>query len=223
MANHTLKYKTILFDLDGTLIESGPGIFGAVNAMLVDSGKKPRADKDLYPLIGPPIRTGFREILGLPEENVDQQVNCYREHYQREFHRLIHPFAGIIGMLETLKAAGARIGVVTSKMEPIARQHIMDMGLDHCVEYLCGANTDGRGDKPALLRKAIADLSLEGEDLRSTVMVGDRLFDLNGANAVGLDSIGVLYGYGAREELEACKPRYLVNTVEELTSLLLGE
>jgi len=223
MANLTLKYKTILFDLDGTLIESGPGIFAAVNAMLVDFGKEKKPDRELFPLIGPPIRTGFREILGLPPEQADQQIKLYSDHYRNEFHKLIHPFAGIIGMMETLKAAGARLGVVTSKAEPIAREHIKDMGLDHCVEYLCGATMDGRGDKPDLLRKAIADLSLEGEELRSAVMVGDRLFDLNGANAVGLDSIGVLYGYGARAELEACKPRYLVNTVEELTSLLLGE
>lgn len=223
METKHLRYQTVLFDLDGTLIESGPGIFAAVNAMLLDFGQQPRPEKELFPLIGPPIRTGFREILGLPPETTDQQVDCYRTHYQREFHKLIHPFPGILSMLETLKSAGIRIGVVTSKMEPIAAKHIQDMGLSHCVEYLCGATLDGRGEKPDLLRKAIADLSLEGDALKTAVMVGDRCYDLNGANAVKMDSIGVLYGYGARAELEMYNPRYLVETVAELTSLLLGE
>lgn len=221
MEKKRLKYQTVLFDLDGTLIRSGPGIFAAVNAMLADMGREQRPEKELFPLIGPPIRTGFQEILGLPPEGTDEQIACYRRHYQREFYKLIHPFPGVIEMLENLKAAGARIGVVTSKMQPVAAEHIREMGLEHCIEYLCGASEDGRGEKPELLRRAVQELSLGGHSIKTAVMVGDRRYDLAGANAVGMDSIGVLYGYGTREELEAYRPRFLAETVEELYSLLL--
>lgn len=221
MQKKQLRYQTVLFDLDGTLIESGPGIFAAINAMLVDVGREALPEKDLYPLVGPPLRTGFRELLHLPSETADEQISLYRKHYQEEFHSLIHPFPGMIKLLEDLKAAGVRIGIVTSKAEQLAADHIRDMGLSHCISYLCGATADGRGEKPDLLRRAVQDLNLIGSALTTAAMVGDRMYDLEGANAVGMDGIGVLYGYGSRAELEACKPKHIVETVEQLSELLI--
>ena len=215
-----MLYSTVLFDLDGTLLESGPGIFRATNAMLQELGRAPREQTQLRPLIGPPLRMGFSKILGFPASEIERAVTIYRHYYETRDHVLVHPFPGVKIMLEGLRACGIRTGVVTSKVEAAARRHLAAYELAGLIDYVRGAAGDGSGEKTELLRLAVEDLNLQGEALASCVMVGDRYFDLNGAHNVGMDCIGVTYGYGEKEELVGCNPTYLVNTVPELHTLL---
>lgn len=215
-----MLYSTVLFDLDGTLLESGPGIFAATNAMLRELGREPWPQERLRPIVGPPLRMGFTGILGIPPEELEQAIALYRHYYETRDHVLVHPFPGVKGMLNKLRERGIRTGVVTSKAEVAARRHLAMYGLDGLVDYVRGAPQDGSGEKTDLLRLAAEDLALRGDALKGCAMVGDRYFDLEGARNVKMDGIGVAYGYGDRAELLRCCPRYLVDTVEELKTLL---
>lgn len=215
-----MLYNVVLFDLDGTLIESGPGIFAATRAVLKDLGLSSPEDYQLRKMVGPPLRHGFKEIVGIPEELVEQAAQMYRIKARTVGVELIKPYPGVIPMLGALKAQGIRCGVVTSKLTPVAREHLERYGLLELIDYVRGAEEGLNGaNKQTLLRQAVEDI---GAPKQSICMVGDRLFDLDAANAVGVDGIGVLYGYGDHAELAACRPKYIVKSVNELQALLCG-
>lgn len=214
---NSLKYTTVLFDLDGTLIRSGPAIFAAARLMMADMGIDDLPDEIMCRLVGPPLSVGFKEVLNMPEDKISGAIELYAQKARIVGLEPMKPYEGIKSLLSELRKAGIRTGVVTSKMQPTAREHIEHFGLLDGLDYICGALERGRGTKTDLLLRAMREL----DPLGSAVMVGDRLYDINAANDVGLESIGVLYGYGSKEELEACYPTHIVKSVEELRSLIL--
>lgn len=216
-----MKLRTILFDLDGTLIESGPAIFEAIRAMQISMGLPVSADEQLLKLIGLPIKTGFTEHLGIRCDEVDRAVEIYRREYQRISLPKLRAYPGIEEMLMQIKAQGCFIGVVTSKLHTAALQSLECAGLNKHIDYVRGALDENNGNKQMLLEAAIYDLKLEAAGKRSTVMVGDRFYDIEGAKSVGISAVGVTYGYGQRQELVDCKPLYIAESVEELRRFLL--
>lgn len=215
-----LLYSTVLFDLDGTLIESGPGIFAVTREVLKDMGLKCPDDERIKKMVGPPLRHSFRDVIGVPEERVEEAAQKYMTKAKTVGLELIKPYAGVVDMLKALKAQGVRRGIVTSKLTPTAKMHLERYGLIDYIDYVRGGIEGWNGaNKETLLRQAIEDL---GADKKDIVMVGDRLFDLEAANAVGVDAIGVLYGYGSEAELKAYSPKYIVKSVNELSTLLCG-
>ena len=214
-----MKYSTVFFDLDGTLIESGPAIFATTRATLSAMGLSCPDDVYLRKIIGPPLKTGFSEFLHIPEGRLGEAVDLYREKAKTMGIDLAAPYAGVLEMLAALKEAGARIGIVTSKVQSTALEQLSAFGIAPYADYVRGAFADGNGEKTALLRIAAAEFAA-GES--RAVMVGDRRFDLDAARSVGIASVGVLYGYGERAEIEACKPAYIVESVEKLKQLLLS-
>lgn len=216
-----LRYHTVLFDLDGTLMESGPGIFFGINGMLVQRGRQPMAPAQLGAFIGPPLRESFEKRLGIPPEDVEGAMEAYRCHYDAGGHCLIRPFPGAVELLRALHAEGVRLGVVTSRTETSAREQLQQFGFWPSVAYLGGIREDGVSHKQALLERAVLELELEQGDLGRVAMVGDRCFDMQGAVALGMDAIGVAWGYGSTEELLECGPVAMADTVEELGRLLL--
>lgn len=213
-----LLYQTVLFDLDGTLIESAPGIFACARVVMQEMGFPPMTDEQLRPMVGPPLAACFSDVIGIPESRVQEAVARYHHHAKTVGLDAIHPYPGILALLKQLKAAGARVCVVTSKVTPTAQAHLERYGIAPYVDHLWGGVPGGSADKTYLLQTALAAL---GADPSSVVMVGDRHYDLDGANAVGIPCIGVLYGYGSEEELFACKPTHTAKTVAALTELLL--
>lgn len=214
-----MKYATVFFDLDGTLIESGPAIFATTRATLTEMGLPCPDDVFLRRLIGPPLKMGFSEFLGIPADRVDEAVNLYREKAKTMGVALAEPYEGVLEMLGALKAAGLRLGIVTSKVHATALEQLTAFGIAPYADYVRGAFKNGSGEKTELLRIAAAEFPSE---LERTAMVGDRYFDLDAARNVGLKSIGVLYGYGDRAEIEACKPTHIAQSVAELKELLLS-
>ncbi len=212
-----MKYTTVLFDLDGTLIMSGPAIFAAARLMMADMGIPDMPDEKMRSLVGPPLSVGFSEVLSIAEDKISGAIELYAQKARIVGLEPMKPYDGIKELLTELRQNGIRTGVVTSKMQSTAHEHIEHFGLLGGLDYICGALERGRGSKTELLRRAMREL----EPLGRAVMVGDRLYDINAANDVGLESIGVLYGYGSRKELEACKPTHIVRSVEELKKLLL--
>ncbi len=216
-----MLYDIVLFDLDGTLIESGPGIFAATRAVLKDMGLSGPDDANIRKMVGPPLRHGLRDIVGVPEDRVEEAALRYIEKARTVGIDLIKPYDGVKEMLTRLKEHGIKRGIVTSKLTPVAKAHLDRLGLSEYIDYVRGAEEGANGaNKEMLLTKAVSDMGISKQRI---AMVGDRMFDLDAARAVGIDGIGVLYGYGDEEELSSCCPKYMVKTVDELCALLCGE
>lgn len=214
-----MNYDTVFFDLDGTLIESGPAIFATARATLADMGLSCPPDEHLHKMVGPPLKSGFSEFLHIPDNRLDEAANLYREKAKTMGVELAAPYEGVIALLQALKAHNIRVGIVTSKVQSTALEQLKAFGIFEHVDYVRGAFADGTGEKTELLRIAVEEFCSQENH---AVMVGDRYFDLNAARNVGIHSIGVLYGYGDRAELEACAPTHIACDVKELERLLLS-
>jgi len=215
-----MRYKTVLFDFDGTLVDSAPGILATLKIMMEELQLPPWPEEKMYLLIGPPFSESFPQYFHMNEEETQHAVSIFRKHFPRvhEDPKMVQPFPGIRELLQELREAGIFVGLVSSKIRFTAEEQLQSLGLAPYVDHI-GCTTDRRGgNKEALLKKTLEELSLT-EDV---VMVGDRLYDLNAANALHIDSIGVLYGYGSEEELCACHPTALARSVSELRKLLLS-
>ena len=192
----TTKVNTIFFDLDGTLTDPKPGITGSIQYALEKLGRPVPSQDELTWCIGPPLRTSLVVLVG--EADADRGVALYRERFGDVglFENSLYP--GIEATLAALKPQ-ARLFVATSKAHVFADRIIDHFGLRPHFEHVFGAELDGtRAHKGDLLAWA---LERTGTDPARAVMIGDRSHDIVGAKKNGIDGIGVLYGYGSREEL----------------------
>lgn len=213
------KYDTVLFDLDGTLTDSAEGIINCAIYSFEKMGLDLR-ERDWYRVfIGPPLKVTYAEDCGLNEEDTVKAIAYFRERYFTKglFENAV--YGGIEDMLKDLKNAGLRLVVATSKLENIARQILKHFKLDKYFDYIGGALPDGSRDYKDQVIKYVMDIL--NADKRKTVMIGDRIHDIDGARKVGIDSIGALYGYGSREELENAGALFIADTPQDITTLLL--
>ena len=212
-------YQTIFFDLDGTLTESAPGITRSVAYALKKWGIEVEDLRTLEPFVGPPLAESFARYFDFTPEQCRDGIRYYREYYVNKglFENSVYP--GIEDMLRELKNAGKRLIVATSKPEEMAVRILEHFQLTDCFERIAGASMDEkRVEKADVLRYVIEDLGQV--DLTKAVMVGDRENDVRGARENGLPCIGVLYGYGSREELTEAGAAKIADTVEELKKML---
>ena len=206
-------FDVILFDLDGTLTESGIGITRSVAYALRKHGIEETDQKKLDRFVGPPLIGAFMQFYGFSHEQAVQAVEDYREYYAVTGIFENRVYDGVQSMLQQLHAAGKRCVLATSKPEHYARQIMDHFGLSVWFEGIFGATMDEkRTNKAEVIAYALQKTDVAGR----AVMVGDREHDILGANANGLASIGVLYGYGSREELETAGATYLAATPEEI-------
>jgi phosphoglycolate phosphatase len=190
----------LFFDLDGTLIESSVGITRCVAYALEKMGQPVPGDTELRKWIGPALRTSFTPVFGDPER-VEQAVELYRERFDSDGWKEHEIYPGIGEVVQELHAAGHRLAVVTAKNEPHARRIVEHLPFGNCFEDVIGATEDGsRSHKPELVAEALSRLSLQPSDCW---MIGDRRMDIEGARHHAMRNIGVLWGFGGREELEA--------------------
>jgi phosphoglycolate phosphatase len=209
------EYLSVLFDLDGTLTNPKTGITRAVQYALNKHGIEVGNIDDLQVYIGPPLRQAFMEHHHLSEAKAEQALAFYREYYERAGMLENMEYPGIAELLKGLKQKRKRLFVATSKPRFYAEKIALHFNLDQFFESIEGSELDGkRSDKAELIGYVIEKHQLEK---RSTVMVGDRMHDIIGALKSGIDSIGVGYGFGSREELENAHATYYVETVEGLS------
>lgn len=213
-----MTYDTILFDVDGTLCDPGKSMIECARYALKQFGIDEADDENLRRLIGPPLEHAFRDYYGFDQAKSDQAVIFFRDMMQKEGIQLYEAYPGIAETLNELKNSGKRLAVVTSKIEHIARETLSKTGLINYFEVICAQQPNVVVDKEVILQKALNDLNVT--DVSSVVMIGDRKHDIEAANAHTIDSIGVLWGYGDREELENEGATYIVNNPDELKSLL---
>jgi len=222
-------YHYILFDLDGTLTDPKLGITGCVQYALRKLGMEaPDADA-LEPFIGPPLMDSFREFCGLDEEKGAQAVAYYRERYAVDGLFENEAYPGIVQMLIRLQQAGCHLAVASSKPEVFVKKILEHFGMLSCFEVVVGSGLDGsRVRKEEVLEEALRQLLEERVPAKETsayaedvVMVGDRKFDIQGAKAYGIASVGVAYGYAAEGELEEAGADRIVKTVQKLEEALI--
>ena len=213
-----LYAENILFDLDGTLTDPKEGITRSVQYALSKLGIYADTE-ELVRFIGPPLVESFATFFSLSPSDCELAVKYYRERFSQVgiFENAVYP--GIPELLGRLEAAGKRLMVATSKPTVFARTILEHFGLATYFCEIVGSELDGtRADKGEVIACALASSGFGPEQ---AVMVGDRSYDIIGAAQNRLPAVGVLYGYGSREELEAAGAFGLANTVEELERLLL--
>ncbi len=209
------NYELILFDLDGTLTDPGEGITNSVAYALNKFDIHVEDKSQLYKFIGPPLIDSFMRFYGFSSEQAKQAVAFYREYFTVKgiFENLV--YNGVEDMLISLKSSGKRLCVATSKPEPFAKTILEHFNLAHYFEYIAGSTLDEtRTKKDEVIEYALEKCCFT--DRAKAVMVGDREHDALGAAKCSLDCIGVLFGYGSREELEAAGAKYIAETVEDI-------
>lgn len=211
-------YNIILFDLDGTLTESGIGIINSILFALERMGIK-ESDKDkLKKFIGPPLAESFMKNYGFTDDQAKEAVALCQEYLKTKGIYEAPLYDGIGEVLKTLKALGKSLYVATSKPEVFAIQILQYLQVDDYFTDIVGSNVDGT----RIMKDEIITFLLEKNriaDKAKVVMVGDREHDILGAKKVGIDSIGVLYGYGDYAELQTVGATYIVETLADMVEI----
>ncbi len=212
------KYDYILFDLDGTLTDSGPGIMNGFEYALGKMGIEVPDRSSLRKFVGPPLGDSFEKTLGFSPEDAAKGIAFYREYYADKgvYENDVYP--GVFELLVKLKASGKKMIVATTKAELMANVVMDHFGLRKYFDLMVASNNTDRKNKIDVLKYAIEN---GGVDIGKAVMIGDRFYDVTGASHFGIDSVGVLYGYGSRQELEDAGATYIAETVENLSEILL--
>ncbi|MBP5294710.1 MAG: HAD family hydrolase [Lachnospiraceae bacterium] len=212
-------YQYVLFDLDGTLTDPGEGITNSVMYALRHFGIEETDREKLFSFIGPPLVDSFMEKYGFSEEDAREATRLFRVYFQERGIFENVPYEGMIECLNELKERGHILAVATSKPEVFARRILERFGFLPCFDYVFGASMDEtRTRKDEVIAYALEEMGVT--DRSACVMVGDRSHDMIGARKNGLDAIGVLFGYGSREELEEAGARYIAETVGDLPRIL---
>lgn len=220
-------FQYILFDLDGTLTDPKVGITSSVQYALRALGiEEPSLDK-LEPFIGPPLADSFREFYGLSEDQIRTAIAKYRERFDNQgiYENEIYP--GMAEMLETLKKGGKKLAIASSKPTQFVERILDYFHIREYFDVIVGSNMDGtRSKKEEVVEEALRQLvpsGLSGDEKQSAVaMVGDRRFDIEGAKAHGITSVGVSFGYAPEGELEQAGADCIVDTVDGLLEALNG-
>lgn len=217
-----MSFTHILFDLDGTLTNPRLGIGNSLQYALQQMQIDCYSDKILEQFIGPPLQDGFKNLFGLNERNTNMAVEHFRTYFGEKGLYENEPYQGISELLEELHFSGKRIYVVTSKLEKYAMMIIRHFEFDRYIHDLQGAEATGKhSGKVQLISKLIERNRIQPSS--SVVMIGDTHYDMIGAKENKISSIAVSYGFGTLETLNACNSDYLVETVDELTELLIGK
>lgn len=219
----------VLLDLDGTLVDSGPGILAGLEHAFAECGVELPPPEVLRTFVGPPLDESFQGTLGLSAERAETLTLVYDEHYQGNGLLAAPPYPGIPELLERLAQEGRTVAVATNKPETTARRLLAHQGLDGDLALIGGTDrATGREDKAAVIGSVLARLGLEARSMASgptgldgapAVMIGDRIHDAEGAAVHGLPAVLTGWGYGGAIERDSAWPR--AETVADLTAMLL--
>lgn len=203
--------RKILFDLDGTLTDSGEGIMHCAELTLQHYGLPVPDRAELRSIVGPPLKDSFLR-LGIEKSELDNAVEFYRKHYVAVGQFENFPYPGIREVLAKLKQDGHKLYVATSKPEAMAQNILRHFKMDEYFEIICGAVSDGQRSTKD---EVIAHLLTLLDDNKDMVMVGDTIFDVKGAAFHGIPCIAVTWGYGVVEDMKTAGAR-IVDTMQQL-------
>ncbi|MBQ3550299.1 MAG: HAD family hydrolase [Clostridia bacterium] len=208
-------YKYLLFDLDGTLTDPSIGITNSVAYALSKFGINVEDKRTLYKFIGPPLVDAFSEYYGFSKEDSEKATAFYRETFSVKGLFENRVYDGVVEMLEALKNKGKRLIIATSKPEPFTMKILKHFDLLKYFDFVAAATFDAsRNSKDKVIAYALQSLDIK--DKSEVVMIGDRHHDIDGAKENGIDSIGVLWGFGSREELETSGATHIAESVQQI-------
>lgn len=213
------KFECVLFDLDGTMFDTSEGIMECYRKGLEHFGIREENDSELRKVVGPSLYISYHDFYGLNDEQVKEAVSIYREHYNASGIYKCHMYDGLESTLNALKEKGFTLCTATSKPQVMAEKILNHFGLAKYFDTICGAELDGRrSDKIELINVALDRVGFT--DKNKVVMIGDRFYDIKGAAAAGVHSIGVTYGFGTRSELEEAGAEYIADGAEEILRIV---
>lgn len=191
----------LLLDLDGTLVDSAPGITASVTAALREIGHPVPSAGALRSFVGPPMRETFREVVGLDPVTAEWALRLYRRHYAEAGALDSSVYDGVPELLDALAASGLPMAVATSKVEDQAVRVVEHYGLASRLVTVCGtSDAEGRSTKRDVIRECLRRIRDRGVDVSSPLMIGDRGYDVQSAAAEGVQAVHVLWGYGTPNE-----------------------
>lgn len=215
-----MRYNTILLDLDGTLMDSGEGIMKCAQYALDRMGITIEDWRTLRHFVGPPLEDSFMDFYGFDASKAHDAVMAYRERYFTVGRLEQKPYSGTVGFLKRLRAMGLTVCLATSKMMSQSRFVVETFGLAGYIDHIFARDDGGLiHTKADVIRSALHTLSIQ--DTGKVLMVGDRKFDVLGAKECGIDSVGVLYGYGDRQELQEAGATYICKDFDEVINMCL--
>ena len=215
-----MRWQSILFDLDGTITDSAPGITNSIIYARRKWGLPVGPNEDYYKFIGPPMPQSYEDFWGFSHEDAVRFLQDYREYFGRQglYENSVYP--GVIDLLDALKKAGARLFIATTKPTGFSERIAERFGFRQYFELISGSDMKDINTKYAVIEYARA---VCGIDMAGAVMIGDRAHDVEGAHGHGIPCIGVTWGFGGREELSAAGADHIVDSTEALRALLLDE
>ena len=209
---------SILFDLDGTLVDSGEGVLKCAELGLRHFNLPIPSPEEMRTFVGPPLRDSFMRF-GCTEEMAQEAIAVYRSRYTTvgKFELFVYP--GIEKLLQDLTAAGCKLYVATSKPESVSTEILEHLGLAKYFTYIAGADQEkGRSTKSEVIAYLLAQVG----DLDGALMVGDTAYDVIGSAQHGIPCAAITWGYGTVESLEETHPAAMVNTTAELLAFVVG-
>ena len=219
-------YKYLLFDLDGTITKSEEGIFNCMKYAMAWAGIPYPAPEVFRSFIGPSLYDSFANTLHMDDAQAKEMVAKYRERYNVIGLFEAEVYDGVAETLEKLKKSGCILSVATSKPTEPTLRILEKFGVRKYFDVVVGSNPDGTGsDKKFIITQVLESLKkdhgLTEEMVMSgqAAMIGDRRYDIEGGKACGLQTIGVLYGYGSREEFEIAGADHIVEKPQEILNL----
>ena len=216
-----MRYTTLLFDLDGTIIDSREGITKSVQYALDKCEVAEKDPERLLLFIGPPLLDSFMEYYSMDRERAAYAVEMYRERYGVVGIFEAKVYDGIVPLLRRLHEEGRKLAVASSKPEVYVKRILDKFGIGQYFDEIVGAAMDGTRDhKPDILKEVFRRCAITPENKASVIMIGDRRYDIEGAKTMGIDSIGVRYGFAPDGELERAGASYVADTAEGLDRLL---
>ena len=213
------KYDYILFDLDGTITDSKPGIVTCIKYALDKHGIA-YTSAILDKMVGPPFRVSMKEFFGLELDEIEDLITDYRSKYSAGGWRDCRVYDGVFDMLDTLQKSGKHLAIATSKPIKFTNVMVDELGLRKYFDFVGGASADASKESKAdVINLALENLGVK--DKSKVLMVGDRLYDIVGAKECGVDVVAVLWGYGDKKEFEEYQADYIEATPSDVVSLVL--
>ena len=211
------KYKSVLFDVDGTLVFSEKGLLGAYKCALKNIGMEIPPYETLKKCLGPSPKQSLKEVLGVPDEKMELAYILNRGYFLTRGYREFEIIEGMDGLVRDLHSAGYKLFTASTKAQWVCELCIKEMGLYDCFTKVCGASNDGttRFKKEDVIKYAF-ECGAE-----NPVIIGDRKFDIDGGKACGIDTIGITFGYGEEDEIVRHAPTYICRSIEDIRKILL--
>ena len=215
------SYDYVIFDFDGTVADTGEGILKSLQYSFEQMGHEVPDLSDLKKFIGPPIHYSYVNFYGIDESEVEQYIKKYRERYRKIGVYECFVYDSMVETLKTLRENGVKLGIASSKPIKLVYDVMEYLRLTEYFDAVVGTQFDD-SNHPGKTDLVLQSMEKLGDkDKKRTLMVGDRFFDIDGAAGAGVDSVGVTYGYGSREEFMEHNATYIVDSPKDILNIVL--